>query len=156
MKATQDNASLIGLMGMAWKVDIPEVAKKFPEGAPADLTVCAFYVNAAYAHPVWPNYYIGCVKLKHVDGFPDAVIHLEGATHEIFVIALDPDVEMEIDGAPAMLTPINFAGQFIATNEEAYSRTEQAVRDVIDGRLSPDTDFMSQWIARFSDSNVRK
>jgi hypothetical protein len=88
---------------------------------------------------------------------PPATIHQPGATHEICVTALHPDRRPTLNGSIYPLTPINFAGQFIASSDEdASQRTEAEVVEVINGVLSPDTDFIGMWIQRFGDSNIRR
>jgi hypothetical protein len=55
------------------------------------------------------------------------------------------------------MEPANFHGQFIEPNDAAAAeRIVLTVRDVVDGRLSPDTDYLRCWAKRFSDSNVKR
>ncbi len=88
---------------------------------------------------------------------PPAKIMLPGATHEMFLFALDPDHVPEIDKRLHLLTPANFGGQWIAGSDNAaVEYIKSIVSEVCDGALSPDTDFRSMWVERFSDSNMRR
>ena len=83
-------------------------------------------------------------------------MHLEGATHEVMVYALDPDWSARLDECPRWLTPVNYVGQFVEVSDAAAeARVETAVRDILAGALSPDTDYIQHWIARFGASNVK-
>lgn len=98
-----------------------------------------------------------CISLREVPGFPPAHINMHGATHEIMVYALNPEHAIDLASSPRFLTPCNFVGQFIQpSDDEAAALIEQTVRDVIDGRLNPDTDYAQWWIQRFSASNVTR
>lgn len=148
---------LVGTMGQAWLPDLEAIGRKYPDGPPADLTVGCWYVRAPWSHPMWSNYMIVCLALREVEGMPPLHVYLKGATHEIDVVALDPDHQVDLEDRARMLTPINFMGQFIAESDEAARlRVEASVKEVINGILSPDTDFMSMWVSRYGDHGVRK
>jgi hypothetical protein len=126
------------------------------DAPPLELTVASWILRVPGAHPFWAFYWIGCVSLKPMAGVPPAIINLPGATHEILLFALNPEIEPALDAEPAWMEPINFAAQFIEPNDHAAAvRIRATVQDVIDGTLNPDTDARSQWIARFGD-NGRK
>lgn len=120
-------------------------------------------VEAPWAHPLWHSYAISLAHMRHVEGLQDNHVYLEGATHEIYVFALDPNADLEkiISGeefsGPALLHPMNFAAQFIANDdEEAQARVYKSIKEIIDGKLSPDTDFISMWVQRYGDNMLRK
>lgn len=141
---------LLGPFGKAWVYDRPNAPP-----IPASLRV--WVVEAAWAHPVWHSYLIGVCHLRPLEGCPPAVINLPGATHEVTVMALDPDhpIPHKRPGPLCYLTPLNFAGQWIATDDAAaMAKVEGCVRDILAHNLSPDTDYIQHWIARFSASNV--
>jgi hypothetical protein len=147
---------LQGANGLAWKHDIEACARRYPSGPTAELTVASWIVEARYAHPIWHSYVIAAVALRDVPGVPKAVIHRPGATHEVMVYALNPDKPRAVNDGPRFLTPANFHGQWIAGSDaEAARFIEETVQLVIDGNLSPDTDFRRNWIARFSASNMK-
>jgi hypothetical protein len=149
--------TLVGQHGSAWLMDRDMLLKR---GRPDDprhaVTLDQWIAHAPYAHPIWHSYMICSVALRNVPGLPEADIMLPGGTHEVFVIALNPNHDTWVDEAPHMLTPVNFAGQFIEPDDEAANvRIRLTVQDVIDGKLNPDTDFMQWWIRRFSASNIK-
>lgn len=150
--------TMTGRMGNAWLIDMEATGRRrgIENDPRAAVTLPCWIASAAYAHPMWSHYTIMCIALRDAPGVPKAYIHLEGATHEIMVFALDPDTKPAIDDVPRTLHPANFIGQFIAVDDkDAEARVRQAVQDVIDGTLNPDTDFRSMWIARFSGSNLK-
>lgn len=144
-----------GPHGRAWKNDIEAMARRYPDGPPASTTVASWIVEAPWAHPAWHSYMIACVHLRDTPGMDPPKIYRQGATHEIFVIALNPRHKRAIDDYAKMLTPVNFAAQFVQAggDESARDRIAATVREILDGKLSPDTDFRRQWVARFGDSN---
>lgn len=144
-----------GVMGDAWRHDLDRVGKRYPNGAPRELTVASWIVTAPYAHPAWHSYAIFGLSLRDHPQWKPAIIHLPGATHEILVAALDPQFPTTIDDSPHFLTPLNFTGQVIETSDESFARrVDEAVRDVADGKLNPDTDWIRHWMHRFGSSNV--
>jgi hypothetical protein len=151
--------TLQGAAARAWLVDGPATIERGifdPNDPRIPNSLPLWVVHAPNAHPVWSCYIIACVALAPVPGLPDAKIYMPGATHEVFVAALDPDLIPELDGIPQMLRPLNFAGQFIeVSNDAAATRVQQAVQDVVDGALNPDTDFCHDWVTRFSGSNLK-
>ena len=147
---------LVGAHGRAWKYDMEACARRYPSGPTAELTVASWIVEARYAHPMWHSYLVAAVALRDMPGVPKAVVHLQGATHEVMVYALNPEQPRAINAAPQYLTPANFHGQWRAESDAAAVRfIEETVHLVIDGHLSPDTDFRRDWIARFSASNMK-
>jgi hypothetical protein len=89
---------------------------------------------------------------------PPCHIYLPGATHEIILWACNPEV-MWTDTAtnPPPLTPYNFAAQMIWQDDEEAKRVLTSTAfDICEGKLSPDTDFRSEWIRRFNDSLLIK
>jgi hypothetical protein len=147
---------LQGSHGKAWRADLAAVARRRPGGPPPELTVASWILSAPYAHPIWHSYTIGAVSLRDLPGVPPARIHLAGATHEVMVYALNPDFRRAVNAPAHLLQPSNFHGQWIAESDAGATRfIEETVQLVIDGRLSPDTDFRRNWIARFSASNMK-
>lgn len=129
----------------------------------------AWLLTAPWAHPFWSQYEIALYDLTtKIEGMGDPILYLEGATHEVAVHALDPnhpvdrlprkDSEGSWLGALHRLTPANHAYQFRAESDEAATARIQGVVDAINaGTVSPDTDFIQQWDALFSDGqSLRK
>ena len=158
LKLVKDTApDLIGAAGKAWRHDV-EVAMahmKRNDGPPAELTVSSWVMYVPHAHPLWSYYWLGCVSLRPHPRWPAAVIFLPHATHEVMLYALNPGVDPAIDDGPKMLLPANFSAQIIEANDAAAAaRVQKTVKDVIDGHLSPDTDFTREWVRRYGDSNM--
>ena len=147
-----------GTFGQAWRCNMTEIHMRLKISADQDATVCAWIVDAPWAHPLWRSYLIAAIHLRPTKALPHPKISLSGATHEVFVYALDPGREPNLlSPASTRLEPANFAGQWIAASDiEAEEKIEACVREIIcGGTLSPDTDFTRSWVQRFSDSNLQ-
>jgi hypothetical protein len=163
MEAHEDAVTLApdvtGPHGRAWAVRLASarLARGFkPED---DAMVAGWVVEAPWAHPAWHSY---ALLLMHLRPMPDnrpTKFYLEGATHEIWLYALNPDFPRQpmIERLELrFLTPLNFAAQFIAESDAAASnRALQAVMDICAGNLSPDTDFIRYWAARFGGNMLK-
>lgn len=146
-----------GEHGNAWRCDLDLIRRANKIKEEHDATVCTWIVDAPWAHPFWRAYMIAVIHLRATAGLPAPKINLEGATHEVLLYALDPGRTPDIENPfRTRLEPANFIGQWIAVSDiEAETKIEQCVREILDGVLSPDTDFRRQWIQRFSDSNLK-
>lgn len=150
--------TLRGKMGNAWLVDMEAISRRSgtQDDPRAAVTLPCWIASAAYAHPLWSHYVVMCIALRDVPGLPPAHVNLAGATHEVMVYAMNPDYAPAVDEFPKLLHPCNFTGQFIEPDDmAAAARVQQAVQDVIDGVLNPDTDFRRMWVERFSGSNLK-
>jgi hypothetical protein len=147
---------LNGHRGCAWRLDVPAIARRKPDAPPAELTVAGWIVYAPYAHPAWHSYMIAGVSLRVHPNWQPPHIRKPGATHEILVVALNPEHPTAINDHPRILTPLNFVAQLIETDDQAAAaRIEATVQDVIDGVLNPDTDYIRHWIHRFGDDGIK-
>lgn len=145
----------------AWKIDLDAVYALFGKKRDVDGShVASWIIEAPWGHPFWHSYGLQIFHLRPLPKHDfERLIYLEGATHEMQLEALDPSASRQImigTGEIRGLTPLNFAAQIIAgTDAEAAGRIEQAVKMVLAGKLSPDTDFISQWAHLFG-SNMLK
>lgn len=159
MNYTESTApTMRGRLGNAWLIDMEAISRRrgIVNDPRASVTLPCWIASAAYAHPLWSHYVVMCVALRDAPGVPKAKVNLEGATHEVMVFAMDPDHKPAIDDFPRTLQPANFIGQFIEPDDlSAAARIQQAVQDVIDGTLNPDTDYRRMWVERFSGSNLK-
>lgn len=114
----------------------------------APATLVAYLIDAPGFHPLWSQYVLSVVTLADVEGVPPATLKFPGATHELLVIALNPDagpqtVESLATGAAAgriqYLTPVNIAEQYEATDDEMTQLAWLACRGVVLGALNPET-----------------
>ena len=147
-----------GDYGRAWLFDTERLRKIIAREYP-DTTVATWMVEAPWAHPLWHSYFFAVVHLRPVEGL-DTRFYIEGATHELWLYALDPAVPRQpmLDtGDLRYLHPANFAAQIIVADDTAAAaEIRHAVDLICAGRLSPDTDFKSAWISLFNDSMVLK
>lgn len=140
-----------GWHGSAWTFR-DTILKHHPKSA----VIAAWVINAPWAHPFWSNYLLTIIHLRPVPEIGPPMIYIQGATHEIVVYAIDPKWTVKRDEIPPLLHPANFASQFIARDDaEAAERASKSVREILDGQLSPDTDFTQSWIARWGDCMIR-
>lgn len=151
-----------GAMGKAWQCDLAKARQNNSIPTSEDAALAHWIVEAPWAHPIWHSYFIVLIHLRPLPDIP-TYIYLKGATHELWVIAIDPKANRQeildraIDSNKWLLHPLNFAAQMVEENDRlAIARIEQAVQDIVDGKLNPDTDFSHQWITRFGDNMVRR
>jgi hypothetical protein len=149
--------NLIGTHGQAWVPDNETIARKHPDRPSIDLRTGTWIVHIPSANPHWSYYMISCISLRDVPGIPSAIRYLDNATHEIVVAAINPGSPPPLDDVIQCLYPINFVGQFIAKDDEAARlQIEVSIKEIINGILSPDTDFVSQWVERYGDHCLYK
>lgn len=155
MTTIAEKAPDIDGFARAWRLDLAASrAKAAGHNNPDDSTVNGWIVNAPWSHPIWPNVAVLCIHLRdQPNQTQPPVKHLEGATHEIIVLALDPDHVPEIDGERLrFLQPSNFVGQFKTTDDDAAAAIiDTMVARICAGTLNPDTDAQTQWVGLFGD-----
>jgi hypothetical protein len=127
-----------------------------------DGGVYSALISAPYAHPLWSNYWLYACHLREIirDGKPlPTIIYLEGATHEMWLYALDPDLSLEQQDErliPAYLTPMNFGAQLIRPSDDSVREEMMLLaREIESGRMNPDTDYARMWRQRFGDNMVK-
>lgn len=127
-----------GAYGTAVRCDLPDR----PDAAE---TVCQWLLTAPGYHPLWTQYALIVVRLRDdVPGFPPPHRQFDGATHELLVLALQPDhprtPESFAAGEPLrFLQPVNHAHQFEATDAEMEDLADLAAQGVVHGVLNPET-----------------
>ncbi len=116
-------------------------------------TVASWLLTAPAAHPVWTQYALVVVRLRDdVPGFPPPHRRFVGATHELLVLALNPDGGPYTGAALAegkvlpYLMPPNLVEQFEATDHEMQDLASLAAQAVAHGILNPDTDGRAAWL----------
>ena len=151
-----------GSFGRAWRIDVRMLLianGRDPEG---DAGIDLWLVEAPRAHPVWHSYMMLMMHLRPLPDVADPIIYLPGATHEFELWALSPDAKRQdiIDtGGGWMrwrLEPMNFAAQIIATDEEAKDRLLGSVLEILQGTISPDTDYRQWWVQSWGDSMLKE
>jgi len=137
---------IVGTQGRAWEWKL--------DTAQRPAMVSTWLLDAPSAHPMWKSYLVAIVHLRAIDGAPPAKIHEPGATHEVVVMALNPDHEPNPDkpGPIAYLSPANLVSQVTLGSDHAG---KMLVRRLVEafciGELSPDTDWWQhqlRWLER--------
>lgn len=138
MNAPTEPDELTGAFGTAQR--IPRA--QYRDTAPAALD--GWIITAPGWHPIWSQYHLGVVSLADIPGAPPAHRQRPGVTHELNVVALNPDhgphtpATVLSDGL-RYLTPANIGEQFTTTDEQARRLGLLCVRAVLDGVLCPET-----------------
>ena len=85
----------------------------------------------------WWQFQLSVVHLRPIAGARPAVFRFRGATHEVVLLAYDPEREVTADGVKqgGYLQPYNFCAQFVTTDEKAIALAEHLVRLALDGTL---------------------
>jgi hypothetical protein len=125
--------------------------------------IAEWVLEAPGAHIAWHSYGLSLVTLADIGDGEEIINHLEGATHEFWLYALNPNFAREpaIDGRTSpytlSLAPLNFAAQLVCAGDDvAKGLIEAALSECVHGRLSPDTDYRSLWAQRFGDNMLRR
>lgn len=100
-------------------------------------TLACWFLTCPGQSPAWENYLLSCVHLRPVEGAEhDAVINVPGATHELMVLAMNPDFHPVAEDPETwgFLRPTNVIEQFeVPSDNDAIRLTGQTVRAVLDG-----------------------
>lgn len=154
---------LAGPKGRAWRVDLDALRVTMAVGAQEDGTLAAWIVEAPWVHPIWHSYALTLLHLRPVVGIPPPKFYFPGATHELWLHALNPEAKREglILGRASYsqycMNQLNFGGQFVEVEDQlADERVRSAVQEVIDGKLSADAGDMSAWGRRFGKHMILK
>lgn len=152
----------VGRYGRGWLVDLAAGRKKQPPGTPIDATVAHWIVEAPWTSEVVHSYSLICVHLRFSLTHAPVVRKLEGATHEVGLWAIRPDVDREplvlseMHLGDAWLRPEVFAAQFVARDDgEAAQRMGHTVELICDGRLSPHPTHAATWASIFGGNMMR-
>jgi hypothetical protein len=121
-------------------------AVPIPDRPDAAETVCTWLLTAPIYHPLWSQYALMVARLRdNVPGFPQPVRKFIGATHELLVVALNPDAgpqtveSLFATDSLRYLTPVNICEQFEATDDELRQLAWFAAWAVVNGGLCPET-----------------
>lgn len=152
---------LSGPKSKAWLTNNAEGRRIMGIKAEQDACLSHWVIEAPWAHPAWHSYSLIVVHLRPIKSIPPAELYVDGATHEMWLFAIDPHkdrnelIETGITNGH-WLSPINFGAQFIEiTDDLAVERIRNTVQMICDGKLSPDTDYRADW-ARLFGHNMLK
>lgn len=106
-------------------------------------------VCAPASHPFWPWKICTVVTLADVEGFPPAIRLHPSMTHELVMIPIAPGADLstipEVRGSLPFLLPPDVQHQFAGTDDDARALQAFAIRAVLDGMLTPDSDYRRYW-----------
>ncbi|MEU2992568.1 hypothetical protein ABZ772_19770 [Streptomyces griseoincarnatus] len=114
----------------------------YRDSAPAGVD--GWIITAPHA-PLWSQYMLDVISLADFRGIPQATKRFPDATHELHVVALDPDrgpydaTTVGPPGSLPFLTPVNIAEQIITTDDQARRLAQLCAKAVVDGVLTPET-----------------
>jgi|SRR5690348_13289293 hypothetical protein len=113
---------------------------------------------------LWDSYVLSLIHLRAIAGARAPVITVPGATHELMLLALDPEcrpVAMNVD-TWRYLRPFNVVEQFsVKTDEDALDLLADAARAVLNGELwaepplSNQVEPWRQWVRKRAERSGR-
>jgi hypothetical protein len=113
--------------------------KRAPEGC-----LKAWLLYRPDAHPWWHYYSVSLIHLRPLPGQPWPKKEHADSTHEILILALDPEACPEPDSEKpeefAYLRPANLVHQLRGLTDAAALSIFEAFIAALEQRLSPDTD----------------
>lgn len=117
--------------------------KKITDIAPACLG--AVLIHRPDAHPAWSDYVVSIVHLRPIAGLPADYLAYPDSTHEILVLALDPDHVADPADRKTIrpLNPANLVHQLRSFSDRAACAVFADFCELLNnGSLSPDTDHI--------------
>lgn len=134
---------LYGAAGTATEV----VVTKAPTLSQSAI-VASWFLHCPGQAIFWNDYLLSTIHLRPIDGDPrPAEIRWPGSTHELILLALDPD-EHPSPADPSTwepLMPPNFCEQFeVPSDEAAADLVARAARAVVDGLLPAEPPLSGQ------------
>lgn len=115
------------------------------ELVPADAnthTVESWVVTTRFWHHRYTQYWLLLISLRDFDKMasPPPTLDVEGATHAVASVTLDPAHPYQEGEHMTRLDPINLEAQFACANDElARWALRQAVDEVLEGNLNPES-----------------
>ena len=151
-----------GPHGRAWLCNLAEGRRIMNVPAEQDAGLDHWIVEARWAHPAWHSYSILLMHLRDMPGQKPTKFYIPDATHELLVHVIDPDKSRRELLATGIikghwLDPANFGAQFVEiTDDLARERVRKTVQMICDGNLSPDSDFMRDWVKLYNNSMIKR
>jgi hypothetical protein len=107
------------------------------------------YLIEGNFHPFWTQWCISVVNLRDVPGFPPAIKKKPEYTHELMIVAANPDIKLNPDIRPDsgwQLMPPDVVEQFqVPSDANAVDMLGKFICFICNGELSPDSDFREVW-----------
>ncbi len=131
---------------LAWQVNLGGPVRRPEQSA----CVGCWIVYAPWAHAFWHTWVVDVVHLRDVEGQAKPPFRrTPESAHEFMVHALDPDSKPDPDHPEAgfaHLHPVDVVEQWGGTTDEQAQRVLLlAVRAIVAGRISPDSDYRRAW-----------
>lgn len=145
---TVSRETITGLHGIAEHV--PPVDASLPAWR---TTVVQWLITAPGYHPAWNQYVLFVVRLIDDPDFPPAHKRLIDATHELDILALNPEAghydvarlqSHEPTGDIPYLTPLSVSVQVEATDDELDQMAWYGAQAIVRGHMSPEPPFSTQ------------
>lgn len=142
-----------GPYGVATKVQIDSTVRNASE------SLAYYLITAPAFHPFWSQYILTTIRLRQVPDLPPPVLRFDGATHELMVVAVNPEPEpWTVERLVAtgfkigILSPVNILHQYEATDDEMTHLSDLCAQGIVHGILSPEsgdapTRIREQWLA---------
>lgn len=138
----------------AWKLKTP--LKAIEKAWEACLE--SWILNGPGYHPAWAWWQVSVVHLRDIEGCPPAKKQYANAEYEFMIVAFNPArgtpdidlIEVSVDwgnkGAHKFLFPLEVCKQFHGINDKQAAKIcSAAISAIVNGYLSPDSDFRSAW-----------
>lgn len=124
-------------------------------------TLDAWIITAPMWHPLWSQYMLSVITLADVPGMGPAVKERPDVTHQVIVVALNPDHGPYTPASVAekkirYLTPGNIGEQFTATDQQALDMGVLCANAVVGGILCPETADAPERIRGFWAQSIQR
>lgn len=130
------------IVGRYGRADLVPFDPNHPRAAE---TVTIWLIDAPGWTPAWSKYHLCAVRLRdNVPGMPAPRRHFDGATHEIVLMALNPDFPVTVEqlGDPdyqlQWLEPVNLVHQVEATDAEIVDLVGAMARGIVREGMAPE------------------
>lgn len=153
--AERDLVENLDLHVRVWRIANDEKTKTEPGH---EAGIGTWVVNGPF-HPFWKWWMLGVVHLRPIEGMDEPAKQYPEAEYELLIVSLnpnrgDPDVDAMERGEDwgdesegKFLTPPDLVFHFHGvTDEQARDIGEAAALSIVNGVLSPDSDFRNLWI----------
>ena len=132
---------------------IRDSAKTLPDH---EAALASWLIEGPF-HPLWNQWQLSVIHLRDIEGVKPAFKQYPEAEYEFLIVSLNPDRRCDVDelestgnwgdpAVPKFLTPADVTKQFDGvTDRQAVEIGEAAIRGIVSGELSPDSDFRSAW-----------
>jgi hypothetical protein len=130
--------------GKAWTLRVVKL-----KTAAASACLGHWLLNVPGAHPFWENWHVMVISLADIPGVPPAHKKYPTAEYEFLIASINPEdcpSPSPDETSYPLLSPVDVAEQFDGVSEHDAVRVGfGAVRTILNGHMSPDSDFRRLW-----------